>query len=56
MLQAANMEAEAVLATAVTTPVPAAFFEGLWKALSASPKPNARLAKRAAKSRRFVQR
>lgn len=55
MLDAAMDRAERVIAEARETTVPAAFFDALWKALEAPPRPNRALARLAARPRRVRQ-
>jgi uncharacterized protein (DUF1778 family) len=56
MLDAASRRADEVIAASAVTLVPAQFFDRLWRALDAPPRPNAPLARRARAARRVVQR
>lgn len=56
MLDAACESAEEVLAAAVTTALPSAFFDRLWTALGKRPRPSSALSKRAAAPRRVLLR
>ncbi|MCA9599842.1 MAG: DUF1778 domain-containing protein [Myxococcales bacterium] len=56
MLDAASASAERVIAESAATVVPTEFFDKLWRALDAPPKPNRALVKLAASRRRVVQR
>lgn len=55
VLDAAAERADTVLAEAARTVVPAEFFDELWSALEAAPRPNAALERRAGKRRRVSQ-
>lgn len=56
MLSAAQERAEQIIATSKTTVVPATFFDDMWKALDAPPRPNAALMRRAQGERSVEQR
>ena len=56
VLAAAEERAEEVIAHATATVVPSSFFDDLWAALDAPPRPNATLARRTRARRRVTQR
>jgi uncharacterized protein (DUF1778 family) len=56
VLDAAGEKAERVIAASAATSVPSEFFDELWQALEAPPKPNDALRRRAAATRRVDQR
>lgn len=56
MLDAASRRADEIIEASAATTVPAGFFDRLWNALDAAPRPNARLARQARARRQIVQR
>ncbi|HZC98662.1 MAG TPA: DUF1778 domain-containing protein [Actinomycetes bacterium] len=56
VLDAAGDKAERVIAASTATSVPSEFFNQLWRALDAPPRPNEALRRRAAEPRRVQQR
>jgi len=56
VLDAAGEKAERVIAASTATSVPSEFFDQLWEALDAPPRPNEPLRRRAAQPRRAQQR
>ena len=56
VLDAAGEKAERVIAASTATSVPPEFFDQLWEALAAPPRPNEVLRRRAAGPRRVQQR
>jgi uncharacterized protein (DUF1778 family) len=55
ILDAAGEKAEQVIAASAATSVPSEFFDRLWQALDAPPRPNEALRRRAAEPRRVDQ-
>jgi uncharacterized protein (DUF1778 family) len=56
ILVAGGEKAEQVIAASAATSVPSEFFDRLWRALDAPPRPNQALRRRAARPRRVDQR
>jgi uncharacterized protein (DUF1778 family) len=56
ILDAAGEKAEQVIAASAATPVPSDFFDQLWQALDAPPRPNEALSRRAAEPSRVDRR
>lgn len=56
MLDAAEERAEEIIASSESTHVPSDFFDAVWAALDAPPRPNAALARKAKAQRRVAQR
>jgi uncharacterized protein (DUF1778 family) len=55
VLDAAGEKAERIIAASTATSVPSEFFDQLWEALGAPPRPNEPLRRRAAEPRRVQQ-